>query len=395
MADHEAIVIGGGISGLSFAHAAAAAGRRVLLLEKSAQLGGCVHSERHGDYWLEMGAHTCYNSYDGVIEMIESCGIGDRITPRARVPFRLLRDGELRSIPGELSFLEVALSLPRILGTKKTAHSVESYYSRLAGARNYRRVLAPMFAAVPSQNADGFPATMLFKKRPRRRDILRSFTLDGGLQLLIDSVAQQSGIETMAGVEASRVERDGSAFAVHTSDGRRLATPTLALAIPPPRAAKLLAGDFPDLAQPLQQIRTSTVESVGVVIPAGRLEIPPVAGIIARGDLFFSAVSRDTVPDEHYRSFTFHMRPGSSEADHMQRITEVLGVERDEIERVVNRRVVLPSPALGHEDITREIDRLTAGTRLSICGNFFAGLAMEDCVSRSFEEVVRLDGAAS
>ncbi len=391
MADHEAIVIGGGISGLSFAYAVASAGQRVLLLEKSDQLGGCVHSERHADgFWFELGAHTCYNSYNGVIEMIEACGMRDQITPRARVSFRLLRDGELRSIPSELSFLEIARSVPRIFGAKKEGQTVRSYYSRLAGQRNYERVLSPMFAAVPSQDADDFPATMLFKKRPRRKDILRSFTLTGGLQTLIDGLASRAEIETTANVEVSRVERTGSCFVVHTGDGRRFSTRTLLLAIPPTQAADLLCGDFPELAKPLQRIRVTTVKSVGVVVAADMLATPPVAGIIARGDLFYSAVSRDTVPDERYRAFTFHLRPGHDAEARMERITEVLGVERRHLERVVERQVQLPAPTLGHEDIAREIDHLTAGTRLSIGGNFFAGLALEDCVGRSFSEARRL-----
>jgi oxygen-dependent protoporphyrinogen oxidase len=247
---------------------------------------------------------------------------------------------------------------------------------------------------VPSQSADAFPATMLFKKRPRRKDILKSFTLSGGLQTLTDALSRQESIETVSEVEASRVERSGATFAVHTSDGRRFAAPTLALAVPPPQAAKLVRESFPDLAAQLERIQTATVESVGVVAAAEKLALPPVAAIIASDDLFYSAVSRDTVPDDHYRGFAFHFRPGSSAEARLERITSVLGVQRSDLELVVERQVVLPSPTLGHDDIVREIDRLTAGTRLCVTGNFFAGLAIEDCVSRSLEEVLRLRDAA-
>jgi oxygen-dependent protoporphyrinogen oxidase len=196
MADHDVVVIGGGISGLSFAFRCAGAGLDARVLERSPNAGGCIHSERlDTGFWLEMGAHTCYNSYGGTLEMIDACGLSDRITPRAKVPFRLLRDGELRSIPSELSIWEILRSAPRILFAQKDGHSIESYYSRLVGPGNFRRVLSPMLAAVPSQNADAFPATMLFKKRPRRKDVLRSFTLAGGLRTLVEGLVEQSRFE--------------------------------------------------------------------------------------------------------------------------------------------------------------------------------------------------------
>ena len=272
----DLIVIGGGISGASLAFAAARAGWRPLLLEREKQLGGCVHSARQADgYWLELGAHTCYNSYGGVIEMIEACGLRERITARARVPFRLLRDGALRSIPRELSFLEIALSLPRALGVRKDRETVRSFYSRLAGARNYDRVLSPLFAAVPSQNADGFPAGMLFKKRARRKDVLRSFALAGGLQTLFERLAEHDGIAARTGVEVTAVETSNSTFTLRTATSGTFAAKRLALAVPPPQAAALVRACRPELADSLERIRTARIESVAVTLPAERLTLPP------------------------------------------------------------------------------------------------------------------------
>jgi UDP-galactopyranose mutase len=40
------------------------------------------------------------------------------------------------------------------------------------------------------------------------------------------------------------------------------------------------------------------------------------------------------------------------------------------------------------------MDRCLAGTRLALTGNYFAGLAIEDCVLRSNAEWARVGGAA-
>ena len=53
---------------------------------------------------------------------------------------------------------------------------------------------------------------------------------------------------------------------------------------------------------------------------------------------------------------------------------------------VVEVRRTLPAPALGHGGVVAEIDRCLAGGRLALTGNYFAGLAIEDCVGRSLDE---------
>ncbi len=385
------IVIGGGISGLSFAYRCAVEGSGALVLEASPRLGGCLHSHRfETGFWFELGAHTCYNSYGGLIEMIEACGLIDQLIPRAKVPFRLLRDERVRSIPSELNFLAILASLPRLFFANKEEESVERYYTRIVGATNYRRVLGPMLAAVPSQDAGEFPATMLFKKRPRRKDILKSFTLEGGLQRVTDALAQRSGIETETGVAVRSVTRMEGGFSVQAEDGRRFEARQLALAVSPHIAAKILADDFPELSSELGRIATSAVDTVGVVVAKEKLTLEPVAGIVGIDDCFYSAVSRDTVPDEHFRSLSFHFRPGTSPEKRIERVTQVLGVAESDLEGRVDRHTVLPSPREGHAAIAAAIDRQTAGTRLSILGNFFAGLAIEDCITRSFAEFARL-----
>lgn len=65
----DCIVVGAGASGLVAAARMARAGRQVLVLEAAQRVGGCIHSWRpHEDFWLELGAHTAYNSYGPLLE---------------------------------------------------------------------------------------------------------------------------------------------------------------------------------------------------------------------------------------------------------------------------------------------------------------------------------------
>jgi protoporphyrinogen oxidase len=231
---------------------------------------------------------------------------------------------------------------------------------------------------------------MLFKKRPRRKDVHRSFTLEGGLGSIADGVAAQPAITVTTGARVARVERDAEAFRVVTAEGTEFGAPLVAIAAPASVAAEILRAGFPDIADQLALIRTATVESIGVAVEKAKLSVEPVAGIVPVGDIFYSAVTRDTVPDERYRGFAFHFKPGQDTETRLNRIAEVLGVQREDLLDVTEKQTPLPSPTTGHEAITAEIDRLLAGQRLAITGNYFAGLAIEDCVARSTQELARL-----
>jgi oxygen-dependent protoporphyrinogen oxidase len=388
---YDLVVIGGGISGLSLAHYGSKAGLKTLIIEKADQAGGCLRTMRRpGDFWLELGAHTCYNSYGNLIGIIEDCGIRERLQGRRNVPFMMFVDGKVKSIPSQLDFLELVCSVPHLFTLAKSGRTVSSYYSRIVGKKNFDRVIGPALSAVPSQRADDFPAEMLFKKRERRKDIIRKFTLTRGLQTIADAVTEERGIELLIGTEAAAIKKDNSLFRVSVAEGREITADNLALAVPPPVAAGLLRDTLPEAAERLSAIKTAQIESLGVAVRKEAVGLPPFAGLIPANDVFFSAVSRDIVADPTYRGFTFHFGQRVDDAAKMKRISEVLGTDRFEVSS--ENRVVLPSPLLGHEKIVGDIDRVIEDKRVFITGNYFAGLAIEDCVTRSLTEFRRLMG---
>jgi protoporphyrinogen oxidase len=390
MVDADLVVVGAGISGLSFAHACARAGRTVRVLEQTARPGGCLQSQRaQGGFWFELGAHTCYSSYQALLAMLEDRGALKLLLPREKAPFRLLRDGQLRKISQELGLFELLVSAPRLVTTRKGGKTVREYYGRLVGAGNYQRVFGPLLAAVPSQPADDFPAEMLFKSRKRRKDVPKSFTMQAGLSSAIEALAATPGVSVETSATVTALERAGDGFVVHSGSGSYRAR-HVAVAVAPPAAVGLLRGAFPELAAALGQIKAATVETVGVVVRKEALTLERVAGIIPLDGRFFSAVSRDPVSDATYRGFAFHFKPGQSLDARLATIAQVLNVGQDRLEQVVERRVVLPSPVVGHAELVRELDALLAGTGLFITGNYFDGLSIEDCVNRSAREAARL-----
>ena len=151
----------------------------------------------------------------------------------------------------------------------------------------------------------------------------------------------------------------------------------------------MLQKSFPQIAKKLSALKAEKVETVGVIIKKEETRIGPIAALAAADDIFYSFVSRDTFPDPVYRGFAFHFKAGSgSRNSRLDRITQVLGTRN--FEHIATAEHVIPSLRLGHKETIAEIDSLLAGTPLLLTGNYFTGLAIEDCVSRSLQESRRL-----
>jgi len=91
MADFDCIVVGAGVSGLVFAARMARGGQRTLVLEAADRVGGCIHSWRPSeDFWLELGAHTAYNSYAPLLEALSGRSRLDQLLRRRKLGYRFV-----------------------------------------------------------------------------------------------------------------------------------------------------------------------------------------------------------------------------------------------------------------------------------------------------------------
>jgi protoporphyrinogen oxidase len=393
--DFEHIVIGGGISGLGMAHRSAKLGVATLVLEASGRVGGCMNSQTFpecGDFWIEAGSHTCFNSYGHLLDSLSDLGLVEQVTPKAKLRYSLWLGGERKSVLSSLHPLELAVCLPKLLRSRKAGRRVADYYGGVLGQKNYRDLFGPAFRAVICQEPDDFPADLLFRRKPRRKEVARSFTFPGGLSDIPRAICAQDLLSVRTGQRAERVLRDADAFRVRLTDGSELASRHLTLAVPPDAAANLLPEDLKHLRATIGEIGLSQIDTVAVCVPLEALaHLPPLAGLIAVDDAFYSMVTRDYLADERFRGFAFHFRPGAMGKDgQVERICEVLGIETGQIAGIARVGNRLPALRAGHGEIVDEIDSALEGTRLAITGNWFMGVSIEDCLTRSHQEFERL-----
>lgn len=96
---YDVIIIGSGLGGLECAHILSKAGKRVLVLEKEAQPGGCVQSYRRNGLTFDTGFH-----YVGGLEEGQSLHAAFNMLGLTALPWKKLDDAFDRILIGEEEF---------------------------------------------------------------------------------------------------------------------------------------------------------------------------------------------------------------------------------------------------------------------------------------------------
>jgi len=376
MSEFDLIVIGGGVSGIAAAAHARRAGRDVLLLEAGDRLGGCAHTwQPRPGFWLELGAHTAYNSYGALLALNPDPAYANLI-PRAKVGYHFFADGKPQSPFARLGFLEAALHLPLGLGRSKAGQDVASYFTRLLGRGNWQRLLAPAFAAVLSQPAGPYPAEWLFKRKDRVKAAPRKFSHAGGLQGWLTELLGDVPVRYGQAVQGLSLEGEG--VRLRLADAV-LTAREVVIATPLDVAAGLLDGVAPELAARLSATPMADIETHAVVLPAAKTALPPVAGLIGGDDAYYSAVSRDYLPHPEWRGFAFHFKPGRLNAEARRRkIAEVLGCTPADFAHETEKINRLPALTPASVTLALELRDSLARTPVRLVGNYLNGLSLGD-----------------
>lgn len=390
MADYKFIVIGAGVSGAMFAERAADMGS-VLVLDAKDRTGGCLCSAVYDDFWLELGGHTVYSSYASYINSLGRVNLFSRFLPRVRQPFKMLTADGLVPIKKVMSFSGLFLNGWRLFFLKKDGKTVKEYWSAVMGSRNYEKMFRPMVAAVLSQEGSDFPADMMLKSRPKDKSMPRSFTLFGGMDFFVKKALSRDNITVKASCGAVSAVHEGGIYNITASTGEVFTSENLVIACYPFEASIILKAVSPEISEILGSIPSAKVESMGIIVNKEDVTLDTLSFIVAQDAPFTSVVSRDVVRDAEYRGFTFHFKP--DRLGYEQKLAEaekVLGIKKDKFLSVQETLHLCPTLAKGHEKNVERTDSLLKNVKgLYITGNYFTGLAIEDCAIRSRKEAER------
>jgi oxygen-dependent protoporphyrinogen oxidase len=425
------VVVGAGLSGLVRAHALAARGEDVLLLEESSRPGGVVRSEERDGWLLELGPNTVRPTPE-LWGLVESLGLepeamlADPRLPRfvdfggrlhalpaslpALVSSRLLSTrGKLRLLAeplvprGDASRETVREFVTRRLGPEVAERLVEPFVSGIWAGRSDRLSLAEAFPLLARWESESGSLTRgaiagLFRmpkaKRSGRRGLL---SFRGGLETLPRRLAASLGERARFGARVASVRREDGVWKLSVS-GKDVVADRLCVATPAPEAARLVSAVDADSGTALSAIPHPPLVVLHLSAPAaaslrgfGHLVVPQPARRIL-GAIWSSSIFAGRAPAGRSLLTVFlggARDPGAIDLDdHALRdvaardLAAALGVPADlAVVRVTRYRRAIPQYDLGHRSRLETLERAEARLPgLSFLGSYRGGVSVGDVV---------------
>jgi oxygen-dependent protoporphyrinogen oxidase len=316
------VVGGGGIAGLAAAHRLLelrneqAVDLEILLLEASHRLGGCIATERVGDFLIEAGPDSFISEKPWALRLCERLGLGPSLvsTQAAHQKIYVVRKGKLVPLPegffllaptqlapfvrtplfswrGKLR-MAAELLMPR--GDTDVDESLGAFVRRRLGSEALERVAQPLLGGIYAADPDKLS---LISTMPRFKEMEKSHrsviwamwseqrrrarkreggsgarwslfvTLAGGMQELVDAIAQrlpQASARLNTAVTSLFHRESKQRWQIATGTNEILEADGIILATPAFHSAQILASAAPEAAKDLSSIAYASSATISL-----------------------------------------------------------------------------------------------------------------------------------
>jgi oxygen-dependent protoporphyrinogen oxidase len=453
------VVIGGGVSGLVAAYRLRqllGPSVRLTVLEQSDRLGGKLRTLDLDDVPTDVGAEAFVLRDPAAYDLVAELGLGESVVHPQRASATIHAGGATVGLPRR-TFLGVPAgpdavrdvlspdgvervaaepSLPPVELAADEDASVGELLTERMGREVVDHLVEPLLGGVYAGRADllGLRATMpaLVAALEETGSLTAAASrllpaptdgppkpvfgaLRGGMRVLIEELARQSGAEIRLGTTVRRLAcPEGplqgiegvlqSRWRVEVGSAPRpeaLDADAVVLAVPPPAARKLLDGVVPEASAAYSRVSVGSMAVVSMVLPSD-VSLPEASGVL----LAVGERHRDGTPFTA-KAFTFTSRKWGGDrvrlrasvgrvgeehtlqrdqdallADVLADLAELSGVEAKPVAWTVTKwGGGLPQYGVGHAAAVAEIERAVASVPgLAVAGATFRGVGIPACV---------------
>jgi phytoene dehydrogenase-like protein len=258
-AQYDVVVIGGGVAGLAASAFIARAGRRVLVLEQSRELGGRARTREHEGFYLNQGPHALYRAGRG-IEVLGQLGIQVHGKPPAVSGAYAVKGGIKHAFPvGFVSLLSTTLfgaaakfetarflaSLLKIDAGAVMNTSLRDWVNSKIDHQEVRDFLYTVCRIATYTNAPDLMSAGVAIDQLQKAFEKNVLYLNGGWQTIVDGLidtAKAAGVDIETGSRVDHLDREtgGAIRGVVLDDGRQIGASTVVIASSPAVAASLV-----------------------------------------------------------------------------------------------------------------------------------------------------------
>lgn len=340
---HDAVVIGGGISGLTAGWQLLRLGLDVVVLEAQPTAGGNIRTVDHEGFKLELGPYSFLGGSEHVWRLIEELDLEGQTERSSAVADNrfIYRNERLVPLPlGVGSFLTTPLlswrgklrlmAEPFIRNGAQPDDTAWQFFVRRFGLEAATFIMGPFVSGIYAGDPQllgaraAFPKFydfereagsmirgsvkyMFAKRRRMKREGLKSrkgiYSLEGGLGSLTGEVARRLGERLHTGAAVSGVLSGKSGYIV-TAGQDSWEAHTVICAIPPRQAAAALGELAPGVVEPLRQTPMSPVslvhwsqpEDVGQLPVGFGFLMPRIFDLRVLGTIFASQLFANRAP---------------------------------------------------------------------------------------------------
>lgn len=437
----DAVVLGGGISGLTSAFLLALSGVDVVVMEASERPGGCITTWSKDGWLFELGPNTVLNNAHEIDRLCTMTGVlEDRIgSPRTGKIRYIAKKGRLVRLPGgPLSFLTTPLfSFPSKLGLLREPfikpappdreETIAEFTQRRLGGDLLNYAVGPfvsgVYAGDPARLSVKHATGKIYNLEQQHGSLIRGafakkkgpapagglFTFRKGLASLPDALAGALGNGYLGGTQALSVQRDDGGYIVEAQqDGTRWAVHARAVisalpAVPASNVFKPMDSGFSGTIRKLPYANVATVclgvkrSDVAHSLEGFGFLVPEVERRHILGCLFTSSLFPGRAP-EGFAALTIYL----GGAMHPERVededTVVLEKTLNDLQtfigykgepviaRVERWRPAIPQYNMGHGLFKESAAGVeTANPGVFISGNLLNGVSVGYCIQNGWD----------
>jgi oxygen-dependent protoporphyrinogen oxidase len=440
---HKALIVGGGISGLSTAYYLSKAGVRPTLIEKSPQLGGVIQTTQQHGCLLEAGPDSFIAQKPWAMDLIRELGLADQVigsNDHLRVTY-IVKKGKLVPLPDGLMMMVPTKIMP-LVGTRLLSWSTKirmgvEFLKRPPGPQPDRSVseflvdhygqesvdylaeplLAGVYGGDPNQMSvnsvlarfveieakyGSLTRGVLAQPRPKGSGSLFR-TLKCGLGQLVE-VLRPSAEVMQAGVET--LERTNSGYRVRAK-GAWLEAQHVVLATPAGNCATLLRPLHSELADLLASIpyTSSITLSLGYRKATFDHPLKGFGFLVPKKERIYMAACtwvgnkfNHRVPDDLVLLRCFMGGKALAESDDAlveaarRELRSIMGLEAEPFFHSIARWPdSMAQYTVGHEKRVQRIEAiLQTLPGLHLAGNAYHGIGIPDCIRMGKEAAARI-----
>jgi phytoene dehydrogenase-like protein len=257
----DAIVIGGGLAGLTTAAYLARNRRGVELFERSATLGGRGDTRDREGFLFNKGPHAVYEK-SLAAEVLHDLGVTFTYGSPANV--KALYRGEIQPFPdsprklfgsrlfdfgAKLEASKVMFALQKAKPAELAHITVNEWLDDNVKDPTLRALLEASIRVAAYSDAPDQLSMQVAAEQIQQVLGGKIYYVNGGWQVLVDGIAakaREAGATLHTGVRVEHVTRSGDTWEVHLGDGTVRRAHSVVLAVEPQDAARLVEGEGAD-----------------------------------------------------------------------------------------------------------------------------------------------------